>query len=202
MLRRPLLLSLVLLLAGCSLMQRLRESMPTRAPTFGSEEVAQPGKTAKPVDPVANVKLLRAPADWGELAREAALRMSQRASQIKELGSRTVYVNEPALPTPFARALRQFLQSDLTQMGLSVAQRKEKGEVWLDAEVQSVRMSSGLQIVVTMAISDGNRFLFRETDVYMVNQSDVRLYDESMLPQPPQPPAPPTPTKTMPVTGG
>ncbi|QDQ28610.1 hypothetical protein FNU76_20890 [Chitinimonas arctica] len=146
-------------------------------------------------------KVLRAPADWGELARDAAFRMSQRASQLKDMGQKPIFVSEPAKPTPFALALRQYLQSNLTELGLTVAQRKGEGMLMLDADVQSVRLASGLQVVVTTAIGNGSRYLFRGTEAYAVDQADVKLYDESLLPPPPAPPDPPTPVKRINVTG-
>jgi hypothetical protein len=149
----------------------------------------------------ANVKQLRAPADWGELARDAAHLVSQRASQVPEIANRLIYVPEPKAATQFALALRQFLQSDLTQMGLIVAQKREDGMLVFDYDVQAVTPVSGMQVVVTTALGNGSRYLFRNTDVYLVNQSDVKLYDASMLPPPPAPPMPPTPTKTLGITG-
>ena len=187
MLRRLVLLTLFVSLSGCSLMQRMRQSA---AQSSANAEAGQ-----------LPVKLLRAPADWGELTRDAAFRMSQRASQVKELAQRPVFVSEPTQATPFALALRQFLQSNLTEMGLTVAQKKSDGALILDTDVQSVRMDSGMQIVVTTGIGNGSRYLFRATEVYAVNQADVKLYDASFLPAPPPPPAPPTPVKRINVTG-
>ncbi|GAB3249591.1 hypothetical protein [Chitinimonas naiadis] len=188
MFRRLLLLTLLLSLAGCAYLQRMRESASLTSTAQGTTQVA-------------GAKLLRAPADWGELARDVAHRMSQRASQNKDINDRPLYVAEPAQPTPFALALRQFLQSSLTEMGMTVAQKRSETSLVLEADVQSVRMSSGMQIVVTTALGNGSRYLFRGTEVYAVNQADVKLYDASMLPPPPPPPAPPSATKQMTVTG-
>ncbi|WP_374536027.1 hypothetical protein [Chitinimonas taiwanensis] len=167
----------------------------------GCAQLRQAQQPPQPLAPELQTPLLRAPVDWGQLAKEAAARIVTRAAQVKDLTSRPIYVSEPSLPTPFARALRQYLQSRLTEQGLTVAQKRADGTLILDAEVQSIKMDSGLQVVVTTAIGNGSRFLFRSTDAYLVNQADVRLYDESLLPPPPAPPAPPTQTKRMNVTG-
>lgn len=178
--RRYLLpLALVLSLSACA---QIRAQMAAR-------EAAQ-----APAAP-----LLRAPADWGELAHQVALRASQRASQVSELGRKPIFVAEPGRPTPFARALNQYLRTSLAELGLAVAQKRDDGVVVLEADVQSVRMAEGLQVVVTTSIGNGSRYLFRDTEAYAVNQADVPLYDESLLPAPP---APPVPVKRMNVTGG
>jgi hypothetical protein len=57
-----------------------------------------------------------------------------------------------------------------------------------------------MQVVVTTSIGNGTRYLFRNTDVFVVNPSDVKLYDESLLPVAAKP-VPPTPTKNVGVTG-
>ncbi|MGQ5523635.1 hypothetical protein ACUHMQ_10265 [Chitinimonas sp. PSY-7] len=148
--------------------------------------------------------MLRAPADWGDLANMAATRIGERAAKTKELNNRAIFVTDPALPTPFARSLKQFLLSRLNEQGMIVSQKRGDGVLIMDAEVQSIHMASGLQIVVTTSIGNGNRFVFRSTDAYKVNQADVKLYDESLLPPPPPPPAqppPPTPVKRMTLTG-
>ncbi|PHV13285.1 hypothetical protein [Chitinimonas sp. BJB300] len=151
--------------------------------------------------------LLRAPADWGDLANMAATRIGERTAKVKDLSTRAIFVTDPVLPTPFARSLKQFLQSRLNEQGLIVSQKRGDGVLTLDAEVQSIRMASGLQIVVTTSLGNGNRFVFRSTDAYKVNQADLRLYDESLLPPPPPPPPPPvqpplpTPVKRMNLIG-
>lgn len=190
MFRRLLLIALLLSLAACARIQASLRQAYDQVTTFPQTHAAN-----------ASVKQLRAPADWGELARDAAHLVAQRASQVPEINNRLIYVTEPKAPTPFAVALRQFLQSDLIQMGLNVAQKREDGMLVFDYDVQSLMPVTGMQVVVTTALSNGNRYLFRNTDVYLVNQGDVKLYDASMLPPPPQPPAPPTPTKTIGVTG-
>ncbi|HEY9103384.1 hypothetical protein [Chitinimonas sp.] len=184
MFRRLLLLTLLLTLTGCAYLQRMRQE------AIATKETSQ----------TAGAKLLRAPADWGDLARDVAYRLSQRASQLS-LGDRLVYVAEPAQPTPFALALRQYLQSNLSEQGVAVAQRRSETSLVLEADVQSVKLASGLQIVVTTALGNGARYLFRGTEAYAVNQADVKLYDASLLPPPPPPPAPPSVTKQMTVTG-
>lgn len=178
-----LILIVVLSLGGCARLRQMQLRMQT-------DKVEEP-----------QVTLLRAPADWGDLAKLAATRIVERAAQSKELAGRAVFVADPALPTPFARALHEFLQSRLTEQGVPVAQKRGDGTLLLEAEVQSVKLDSGLQVVVTTSIGNGNRYLFRSTDAYRVKQADVRLYDESFLPPPPAPPAPPTQTKRMNLTG-
>lgn len=190
--RRFLLLSLLVSMAGCAQLQSMQTSLRN---TLNRVSTASQTASAN-----SGVKQLRAPADWGELARDAAHLLSQRASQVPEIGNRLIFVPEPKAPTQFALALRQFLQSDLTQMGLTVAQRREDATLVFDYDVQAVTPVAGMQVIVTTALGNGNRFLFRNTDVYLVNQSDVKLYDASMLPQPPVL-TPPTPTKTLTVTG-
>ncbi|WP_374354886.1 hypothetical protein [Chitinimonas sp.] len=187
MLRRIALLTSLLLLASCARLQDLGAAI-------------RRGGVANQT--YAGTMDLRAPSDWGELARDAAHRVSQRASQVSELASKSIYVTEAKAPTPFALALRQFLVSDLTRMGLTVAQRREGAGLMFDFEVQSVRPASGMQVVVTTSIGNGSRYLYRNTDAYWVTQSDTALYDEALLvPPPPPKPVPPTPTKAMGVTG-
>lgn len=190
MYRRLLLIALLLSLGACARLQASWRKAVNQISTSSETKAAN-----------ASVKQLRAPADWGELARDAAHLVAQRASQVTEINNRAIYVAEPKAATPFALALRQWLQSDLLQMGLSVAQKYEAGMLTFDYDVQSVNPASGFQVVVTTSLGSSNRYLFRNTNVYLVNQADVKLYDASMLPPPPPPPATPTPTKTIGVTG-
>jgi len=177
--RRLLLLALLVSLSACAQFQRFRQSLATSA------------------QPAAGVKVLRAPADWGELTHDAAYRLLQRASQVEALRTHPIFVTEPKQATPFALALHTFVLSNLTEMGLTVAEKQTSASYLLEVDVQSVKLSAGMQVVVTTAIGNGDHYLFRSSDVYAVNQSDVNLYDASMLPQV----LPPTQTKTMTVTG-
>ncbi|MDK2123414.1 hypothetical protein [Parachitinimonas caeni] len=158
------------------------------------------GKPPGIVDPLLDQRGLRAPADWNEVARDAAYRVVQRASQIKDLSSRTLYVPMPAKPTRFTLAMHTFLISGLTQMGLTVSQRAD-GSLPVEFEVQPVQLERGLQLITTASIGNGSRYLFRASDVYYVNSNDAQLYLDA-LNQPPPPPPPPTPVRKMPITGG
>ncbi|WP_269532324.1 hypothetical protein [Chitinimonas sp. BJYL2] len=187
MLRTLVVLVLTLVLSACGLAQKLRQSSVTRPPS----------RVVTVEAPRPDTKVLLAPADWGELARDAAYRIAQRASQNKELSSRPIWVIEPTVRTQFSIALHQYLQSNLTEMGMTVSQKAGADNLGLLAEVQPVRLASGMQVVVTAALGNGSRYLFRMTESYAVNTADARLYDASFTPPPP----PPTAVTRMPVKG-
>lgn len=199
MLRRLFMMVLVLLLASCAWVQRIKESLPAPLQNISMPKISMPNFFGAP----GNATRLKAPADWGELTRDVAFRISQRTTQLKELNQRLIYVSEPAQPTPFSLVLRQYLQTNLSDMGLVVSQKKGEGVLVLDTEVQSVRMDSGLQVVVTAMLGNGNRYYFRATEAYAVNQPDAALYDLSMkvAPTAPPPAPPPIPVKRIGVTG-
>lgn len=142
-------------------------------------------------------RALRAPKDWTQLAHDAAFRVLQRASQAKELTNKPIFVAPPTKQTPFELAMYQFLQSGLTEMGITVSQRAEDA-IRLDYIVQPVRSDWGMDVMITTAISNGFRYLFRHSDVYQVNAVDAALYDASFLQVIPPTPIP---SKKITVTG-
>jgi len=205
LLRRLCLCLLIVLLSGCAMMSNLRQRIHAMGSHDNAEPASQEGRpgvmepSGVPSSaPVGKAKLLKAPSDWGELAHDAAYRISQRATQVPEISSHLVYVSEPTLATPFAVALRKYVQSNLAEMGITVAQHSETSALVLDIDVQSLKLASGMQVVVSTSIGNGRIYLFRNTEAYAVNQADTGLYDASLLPPPP---LPPSPVKTMTVTG-
>ncbi|MFC4158607.1 hypothetical protein [Chitinimonas lacunae] len=172
----PVALAVTLLLPGCVLPVPVAASADQPAPT-----------------------LLRAPADWGALAHDAAYRVMQRASQQKALTARPLVVVAPVVPTHFSRALHQYLLSSLVELGLTVSQRDDT-PLKVTVDVHPVRLAVGMQLVVTASIGDGQRYLFRMTDAYVVDPRDAAAYEASLLPAPPAPPPPPTPTRQFNLT--
>jgi len=141
-------------------------------------------------------RVLLAPSDWGELAHAVSYQMLQRATQSKELAAKPIFVAAPAHQTAFEIALHQFLQSELAELGLTVAQKTDN-TVRLEYDVQAVHSATGMDVVVTTAIGNGYRYLFRHSEVYRVNPADAKLYDAALL----LPVPPVTPVKKITVTG-
>lgn len=181
-----LLMATAFLLSGitaCTSFERMRLANSRMVPTTVS--LAPDGR------------VLLAPSDWGDLAHAVSYQMLQRATQSKDLAAKSIFVAPPAHQTPFEIALYQFLQSELTELGLTVAQRADN-TVRLEYDVQAVHSATGMDVVVTTAIGNGYRYLFRHSEVYRVNPADAKLYDAALLI--PVPPAV-TPAKKITVTG-
>lgn len=169
--------------AGCTSFERMRLANSRIVPT--TVALAPDGR------------VLLAPSDWGELAHAVSYQMLQRATQSKELAAKPIFVAAPLHKTAFEIALYQFLQSELAELGLIVAQKPDN-TVRLEYDVQAVQSATGMDVVVTTAIGNGYRYLFRHSEVYRVNPADARLYDAALLVTVPPPV---TPVKKIIVTG-
>lgn len=137
-----------------------------------------------PLAPEGTQSQLVAPADWKALAQKIADTASEVAEHSEWIENRSLYLVSPGKPTLFSHALQNFLLTALQQKGLPISQIKDKSAL-VDFDIQTLPVNGKLELIVTTTIADGGKYLFRKSDIFLIQDSDVRLYEESLIPPPP-----------------
>lgn len=148
-----------------------------------SPQIPAPPKP-QPLAPEGTLSQLVAPADWKALAQKISDNASEVAEHSEWIEQRSLYLSTPQKPTLFSHALQNFLLTALQQKGLPVSQLRDKSAV-VDFDIQTLPVNGKLEMIVTTTITDAGKYLFRKSDIFLIQEADVRLYEESLVPPPP-----------------
>ncbi len=136
---------------------------------------------------------LQAAAHWNVIAADVAARLSARVP-----ANTPLFVNRHADASAFERAFTAQILTALIEAGHPVM-RTPEGALRVGVDTQALLDSEfargatpSMEIIVTTSVTDGNRYVARNTSVYYVEDADQRLYHAPVQ----------APTKTFQIVGG
>lgn len=122
---------------------------------------------------------VRSAGHWEVLAREAVVQTASALGQAGVSADADLFVAQYDYASEFDQAFRQFLITELVQSGRSVRQSPE-GAVKVDYSTIVIRHDGNepreSELILTVAVSSGNRYLASKTDVYYIQGQNVGLF--------------------------
>lgn len=118
--------------------------------------------------PTTKQEKMQAAAHWNVIAKDVAAQISLKLAE-----QRPLHVAQPTGKSAFERAFANQLISSLVADGQTVMKQPAD---WFRAEF-ATGDTPQTEIIVTTSVSDGTRYLSRNTSVYYVADSDKALYE-------------------------
>lgn len=129
---------------------------------------------------------------WDAVAADVATRLADALNPDRD--QRVVLYVEPEVPgSAFSRTFHELLETELLQSGFGITQNRGQGlpltykvQLLSYADRGTPPMGRGSyadnEVVITAAITSGDRYITRISDVYYVNDNNTRHYAAVFVP--------------------